>query len=376
MCCLGIMPASAEVEAAKAEVRSFLSAERNKVKLPQALVTVMVDYLVDVAEVKEKSDVTLASLKTTSKEAWLHYKESAEAVPSIHADRLDKWLAPPSSVHAELDVVTHGGGEDFGMTEDEERTLFGDVGPTTREKKQLAEDKRAKNLTGMRIASLSHALELGRVPAGEVGKYGADPRLSEIVKLARKAGMHLLSKVLDEKDLSKMSSFFSNLIRDYSEQNMVIEAQLITRWWNEAQSMCTGEVGTMGATLAKYVRAYLDKYVGRGLPVVFDMVIMMRVKDGPDGRSSEAAEALKIAKAARAEMDKARADAEKMRVELGRLKAEMAAVKNGQGGPSGAFKGACLYCGENGHKAADCPKKAADKAAKKAAAEAAGKDEE
>ena len=56
VCCLGVMPASAEVEAAKAEVRSFLSAERNiKVKLPQALVTVMVDYLVDVAEVSRRS---------------------------------------------------------------------------------------------------------------------------------------------------------------------------------------------------------------------------------------------------------------------------------------------------------------------------------
>ena len=76
--------------------------------------------------------------------------------------------------------------------------LFGSGEPTAREMAKLNEDKAAQRLSGLRLLRLSLALELGRVPAmGEVaGKvcYGSDPRISDMVKAQRKAGIPTMGK--------------------------------------------------------------------------------------------------------------------------------------------------------------------------------------
>ena len=156
---------------------------------------------------------------------------------------------------------------------------------------------------------------------------------------------------------------------------MVQEAQLITTWWNETQSL----TNSVPATLIKYVRSYLDKYVGRGLPVPYDMLLVMR-----NGGADTAADAIKVAKEAKKAQEKAAEEMAKLKSELGQLKADYAQLKSSvrnatnqggdPGGPgSGTFKGKCHYCGEKGHRIGECPKKAKDDAAKKASQ---GKDDD
>merc|ERR1719335_1354383 len=93
------------------------------------------------------------------------------------------------------------------------------------------------------------------------------------------------------------------LVRDYSEQGMIEEAQLITGWWTETQSVCGGS----WPVLSKYVRMYLDKYVGRGLPEPVDLVLLNRLGGSGGGgeMATAAADALKMAKDAKARADKA-----------------------------------------------------------------------
>lgn len=204
------------------ELTAFLKQERNGLKLGGALVAVLVRHYVDVCNVEEMHEIELKTLKQTAVEAWKHAKEGSE-LPYTHSDRLTKWVAPsPSALHevqgVQNAVTSMSGGEGIMMTEDEEATLFGEVGPTDRDRMQLARDKQAQNLSGLRIATLSCALELGRVPmAGAMTGviYGTDPRTLDMAKVARKAGMVLLTKVLESKDSTKICSFLNNLVRDY-----------------------------------------------------------------------------------------------------------------------------------------------------------------
>ena len=105
------------------------------------------------------------------------------------------------------------------------------MGPTAREKALLVHDKQKMNLSGLRILTLSLALELGRVPGGgSVASiiYGSDPRLSDMAKSARKAGLSTMSKVLESGDLSKLGLFLTSIIRDYAERGLIVESQLNT----------------------------------------------------------------------------------------------------------------------------------------------------
>ena len=279
-----------------------------------------------------------------------------------------RWASAAPSMDHEVEsgltssvVGVKGKGDANALTEDEEK-LFGDPGPTMRERDQMESDKAKQGLSGLRILTLSLALELGKVPSGgSVASiiYGSDARLSDMVKAARKAGLQTLTKVLEGGDAGKLALFMTGLIRDYSERGMVLEAQRLTTWWTETQSMCSSNFGLM----VKYIRQYLDKFVGRGLPETVDMMLLMRIGGG-GASDAGAADAMKMAKEAKARADQAIVRAE---TEAKALKAEVARLRartGGDPGPSGPFKGRCHHCGQDGHRAADCPQKAAEKAEK------------
>lgn len=346
----------------RAEVEAFLQQSRNEVRLPAALVEALVNYLVDGVGIQAVAELVLKSMKATAEEAWADSHDGSD-LPAMHADKLAQWLAPPSSALHEVDAVSSRSFEGDGkpLTEDELR-LFGEAGPTARDKSMMMLDKAKQGLSGLRIIMLALALELGRVPSGGSAVaavfYNSDPRLSEMAKQARKAGLATLSKVLDSGDISRLTIFIMGLIRDYSERGMVTEAQLLTTWWNETNSVCGGNM----AVIAKYVRQYLDKYVGRGLPEPVDQLIIMRLGSGGD----TGAEALKMAKEAKSKADKAAEEASNLKAKVTRLEAELARSRREAGPSIGTFKGKCHYCQEEGHRVSECPQKKADKAAKEA----------
>ena len=105
--------------------------------------------------------------------------------------------------------------------------------------------------------------------------YASNPRLSEPAKKQRKAGLVTLHGILESKDgnrIQRLSSFFTNLIRDYSEAGCVQEASLLTQLWTEAQAFGRDE-----DTICDYLVEYLRKWAGRGIPVPVDVLLAQRV---------------------------------------------------------------------------------------------------
>ena len=83
-----------------------------------------------------------------------------------------------------------------------------------------------------------------------------------------------LHGILESKEgnrIQKLSSFFTNLIRDYSEAGCVQEASLLTQLWTEAQAFGRDE-----DTICEYLVEYLRKWAGRGIPVPVDVLLAQR----------------------------------------------------------------------------------------------------
>ena len=122
----------------------------------------------------------------------------------------------------------------------------------------LISDKKAMGLSGMCILQLALTFELGVVPAsGElVGcVYGSDPRISGMVRERRKAGMDTLKTILEKADGLALSEHIAKVVRALSDDGLVTQAQLVTRFWNNVQEYCISNP----PAVFKFIRIYLDK---------------------------------------------------------------------------------------------------------------------
>ena len=348
------------------DIKALLGAERGGVRLGAGLITLATQYLVDVAKVEDVNEIEAKDLKDAIYQAW-EASNPGEKLPLLHERKVVAWTRGGMSLPMSSARSVDGGMPGLGDIEDdcEEALLFGVSDPSARDIAMLEADKLAQGLSGTRILILSAALELGRVPSsGEVlGKLGykGDPRLSDLAKQQRKAGMGTLSKILDSGSglRRELQSHFGGLIRDYTEAKRIEEASSITQWWSETQTVSGDD-----AVLASYIKEWLRKYPGRGIPETLDVILATRVT-GQKGIGGVTAEQLKEVK----EMAKA------AKAEVGALKREVAGLRSQLGGEKGQGAGTnkgpkCHACGEFGHIARNCPKAKAD------AREEAGEKEE
>jgi hypothetical protein len=351
-------------DALKASMATLLGAERNGTVLPRVIVDVLVEYFVQVVEVKDVQEVDISNILEDATDAWARANDGDE-LPPFHVRKLSAFAGIKSSKN-EVKKLGDLKAPSIRLDEEDEDdldVLFGDSGASDRELDTLQKDKDAQGISGARRICLSVGLELGRAPiGGEVlGKvfYGSHVTPTDLIKRNRKAGVKMLNSILNSGSNVRrdLSVHFGNLVRDYSGKQLIMEASLVTQWWAETQTISHDD-----KVLAAYITEYFMKYPGRGLPTTIDVVIATRVTGSMTGGVST--DALKEVK------DSFKTQIAQLKTEVGNLRSELGKVKKNpnpkkpdakkEGEKTG--KGPkCWKCGEIGHYAADCPNAKEDK---------------
>ena len=325
--------------------------ENGGVTLGLGLVEVVVKHLVEVVLVKDVNEIDIKHTMSYASEAWADANDGS-ALPSLHVKSIEKWLIKGVG-SASLGHASAKKDED---DDEDDSVLFGSSGPTSRDLAKLRADKEAQGLSGIRLIRLSVAIELGRAPAlGEVvGNvcYGCDPRVTDIVKVQRKAGIMTLSKILDSGDDNmrrELNMHFAGVQREFSELGDVVEASLVTQMWAEAQAVSFDD-----KVLALYLKEFLRKYPCRGVPMTIDVLIATRVAGSREAGGASKETVAKVREQVtglKAEVSSAMRLISTLQSEVGRLKS--AGGPRAGGGQNTEI--VCHKCGEKGHIAKNCP---------------------
>ena len=356
-----------------------LSEKRGGNILPTKVIKTVSKFLAEVVGLEDAKDFSLLDLLSVVDEAW--EKSESENAPEFVKRKVTRWVNNDPGEKMGEDAKELVSAEE--EVEDIE-TLCGPSGGNPRGLKTLAADKIKMMLTGMRIVVLAIALELGRVPgAGDVAGvvfYGSDPRLSDMAKQRRKAGLTTLKQILESKDNVRimLNDHFMDIVRQYSAAGQIQEASLVTQFWSETQALSQDD-----DAIVMYLTEYFKKYTGRGIPVTVDVLVALRVFGARSNSGSPALvnDLKSMLQASKSEISELKRQLDTVKNQMGQMKNNLSngtpAGKGGKGrgGRGGrGIQGAgfernldyvqCHNCGEFGHYAADCPK-LADKDDKK-----------
>ena len=204
--------------------------------------------------------------------------------------------------------------------------------------------------------------------------YGTDIGTTDFARRLKKVDHVTFPKLLAKGEVEEVHDFLINLMRAYSKEGMIVELTTLSQYVTMTDEMFDSE----GKSKIRYHKAIGAKYPGRGLPLPdgIDLALVVRilVKGSAGGASSGSTEKMHAVSAAVAKLVTSAAvykdDIAALKGELRALKSKVTALESGAGtrlpgkgkGDDAAQK-PCGYCGEIGHYARQCPKKAADEAA-------------
>ena len=223
------------------------------------------------------------------------------------------------------------------------------------EKDEAVEDIVAQGISSTRIISLSLCMVVGRVlplSKSSTCKWGEDPALSAVAKEYRKAELRTLKDVLKDGSAVEVSTYFADLMRELAAVNRVEESSRIGSWWAEAQACFASDK----KLLLGYVKEYIKKYTGRGIPVMLDTVIVARERGRAAVEGGASREELKTV---RSKQEAASSEISDLKKALSDLKRELRPPRNQKQDeeppPKNKSKVKCYNCGKKGHFASEYP---------------------
>ena len=352
----------------KIAVTAFLNTERNSVFLSPVLVEALVVYIVDLngMDVDDVSDVN---------ESFIEYAEEAYTIaktaemPKMLADRVRAWVGVPASPPGTLPAAAHG--KKAVVSGADEKIIFGEAEPRDADLVEYRNEMDNQGLSGVQMLVLSLALELGRVvaPGTFLGEYvwGAAPAMSSLARLQKKAGVETLTQILQDKERRsvrpRLVAFFGSITRGFSELGELTTATRIARFWSD-----TSTVSANDEVMCAYLKEWMRKYGGRGIPELVDLKIATRVAGEQAGIGGLSEQDRKELKEAKEEAKLAKQEAASARNEIRQARQAMERINQKGGGPpppgkgtgkgnpaGGGGKGKCFICGEEGHQVGDCP---------------------
>ena len=223
-------------------------------------------------------------------------------------------------------------------------------------------------------AALSFALHAGRLPDMTTGNgpaYGSEVRLCNEYKVLCKVEIDNLKKAMDKCTNLALNAYFDGLMQQMEDNNQPSMQSRIAIWYQNARTTFPDVDDRI-----EYIKAYLNKWQGKGLPESIDHQLVMRFKvmrgeqlkeqersvnkaSSSEGSKSSADDEEK--KLLKKELESARQSASDLRSQCERLKSR-----------SEDDRPVCDYCGKKGHIAKNCRERKADLKAK---AEAAKKED-
>ena len=223
---------------------------------------------------------------------------------------------------------------------------------------------------GGACAALTFAIHAGRLPSdGMPPVFGSEVRMTTEYKTLCKLAIDNLKMAMDKGTRLALDAYFESLMEQLQDSGQPAMQSRVAVWYNNARTTFPGIESRI-----EYLKAYLNKHQGKGLPELIDLSLVLRFKvmrdgqedsrHGRDGKTTKADDS--DAAALRKELESARQSADDLRQQNARLK--------GQTDKSDKSDKKCGYCGKNNHTTAQCLFKKADqkKALKKKEAEAEG----
>ena len=138
---------------------------------------------------------------------------------------------------------------------------------------------------GSACAALSFALYAGRLPSAVNGNgmnFGSEVRLSNEYKTLCKVKIDNLEKAFDMGTNLALDAYFDGLMQQLEDNGQPSMQSRIAIWYQNARTTFPGVEDRI-----EYIKAYLIKWQGKGLPESIDHPLVMRFKllRGEQGRS-------------------------------------------------------------------------------------------
>ena len=277
-------------ESAAEKLQAFLSGGAEGYELSEGLN----NRLFAVAQTVSVDNIPAAVNKSMTGKAFRRMADKMEKVTKDDLDLLADWLedeypnalASFQRISLTVDFTPAGGKVSSAIAESSS------VGPIASDglSQQLNAEMRkcaAKQMLpdGSACAALSFALYAGRLPSAVDGNgmnFGSEVRLSNEYKTLCKVKIDNLEKAFDMGTNLALDAYFDGLMQQLEDNGQPSMQSRIAIWYQNARTTFPGVEDRI-----EYIKAYLIKWQGKGLPESIDHPLVMRFKllRGEQGRS-------------------------------------------------------------------------------------------